>query len=112
MLMAKKTERDEEAKKNALKAEQSINKSTGSQTVSSSSTLPSHTKTLNEIVKIEMLLSESDEGIAAIWNTYHSTRDALSASLDASFYDTLYKRSKSYPIVFNFDIVCLAFSKR
>ncbi len=63
------------------------------------SKLPSHVTTLNDIVKLDLLKNENAEKIGEIWNGYHSTKDVISASLDSSFYEKLYSRSKEFPMV-------------
>lgn len=65
--------------------------------------LPSYCKSLDEILKLDLIQNESSQKIAEIWNTYHSGRDALSASLDAEFYKKLHAKSKEVPMVFSID---------
>lgn len=63
------------------------------------SNLPGSVKTLNEILKLELIENETPENIGKIWNLYHSTRNCLSACLDTTFYDRLFAQSKQVPMV-------------
>ncbi|KAJ3347686.1 hypothetical protein HDU91_006723 [Kappamyces sp. JEL0680] len=89
-LEKRKLREKEAAKAAALAAE-----SAGSQT---SKTLPSHVKSLDEILKLDLVKDQSAEDIGKIWNLYHSTRNALSAALDSGFYEKLYAKSKKHPM--------------
>lgn len=60
--------------------------------------LPSHVKTLDEILKLKLIAEETSEKIGEIWNSYHSTRKALSACLTADFYKQLHAKGKQYPM--------------
>ncbi|KAJ3275756.1 hypothetical protein HDV01_007223 [Terramyces sp. JEL0728] len=60
--------------------------------------LPSYAKSLNEILKVELLETESKEKISEIWNAFHSSREACSASLDKQYYDKLHAKGKEYPM--------------
>lgn len=71
----------------------------GKQRVREASNLPPHFKTLDEIVKLDLLWNESVEKIGEIWNTYHSTRKCLSACLDSTFFDKLLSKGKLFPMV-------------
>ncbi|KAI8926404.1 ATP11 protein-domain-containing protein [Entophlyctis helioformis] len=62
------------------------------------SALPSYAKTLDQIVKVELLEKESPTSIADIWNKYHSAKTGLSASIDAAFYQKLHERGRQFPM--------------
>ncbi|KAJ2996602.1 kinesin-like protein Klp5 [Globomyces sp. JEL0801] len=62
------------------------------------SDVPSYTKSLDEIVKLDLLVNETSEKIGQIWNAYHFARKGVSAALDAEFYDKLHARSVKYPM--------------
>ncbi|KAI8896767.1 ATP11 protein-domain-containing protein [Globomyces pollinis-pini] len=62
------------------------------------SDVPSYTKSLDEIVKLDLLVNETSEKIGQIWNAYHFVRKGVSAALDAEFYDKLHARSVKYPM--------------
>ncbi|KAJ1341042.1 hypothetical protein BSLG_004512 [Batrachochytrium salamandrivorans] len=63
-----------------------------------SENLPSHAKTLDQIVKVDLLTNETPEAIALIWNKYHADKSCLSAVVDAQTYKTLYQRARTYPL--------------
>jgi ATP synthase F1 complex assembly factor 1 len=55
-------------------------------------------KSLDDILDVEKIKTEPKDKIETIWNTFHSSRDALSAALDASLYKSLSKRGKEFPM--------------
>ncbi|KAJ3298743.1 hypothetical protein HK104_010308 [Borealophlyctis nickersoniae] len=60
--------------------------------------LPSHVKTLADIVDLEKFGKESAENISTLWNTYHSARECLSAVIPAETYRKLTARAKEFPL--------------
>jgi ATP synthase F1 complex assembly factor 1 len=99
MLEAKKALDMENRKEKEKKLEADLQKAQSSKTSEGGATAGTYASSLNDIVKLELLLKQDPASISEIWNTYHSTRNAISASLDATFYQKLYQRSKQYPMV-------------
>ncbi|KAJ3322112.1 hypothetical protein HDV06_003563 [Boothiomyces sp. JEL0866] len=95
MLQAQKEQQKKQQQKKNQDEKKPEKKSEGKK---STDKLPSYAKSLNEILKVELLENESNEKISEIWNTYHSSREACSASLDKQFYDKLHAKGKEYPM--------------
>ena len=102
MIEAKKLKAKPASAQSGPKQTQEPNQ-TQKKTKSASDKLPSYCKSLDEILKVDLIKNESSQKIGEIWNTYHSARDALSASLDAEFYEKLHAKSKQIPMVLSID---------
>lgn len=89
-----------QVKEKELAAEKEAEKPEVKKKQGNDSKLPSYCKSLDQIVKLELLEKESPEKISEIWNSYHSGRDAVSASLDANIYSNLHEKGKQFPMVF------------
>ncbi|KAJ3155720.1 hypothetical protein HDU86_004189 [Geranomyces michiganensis] len=63
-----------------------------------SSSLPSHVKTLAEIVDMDRLSSLPSEEIARIWNLYHSEKSCLSGTMTGDFYTKFLRRARAFPM--------------
>ncbi|KAL0139129.1 ATP11, mitochondrial F1-ATPase assembly protein [Mucor lusitanicus] len=55
-------------------------------------------KTLDKLVKLDLLENETPENIAKIWNAGHANKDCITAVIPSDVYDKLYKRSQEYPM--------------
>ncbi|KAJ1941654.1 hypothetical protein GGF37_003451 [Kickxella alabastrina] len=64
----------------------------------SPSNLPPSTKTLDQIMRIELLENNTAEEISDIWNKYHATRDTISAVIPTSTYTDLLQVARKNPI--------------
>ncbi|KAI9351572.1 ATP11 protein-domain-containing protein [Zopfochytrium polystomum] len=60
--------------------------------------LPADVKTLDNIVNVELLRSESPERIGQIWNEFHATKAGVSGAMDKQFFAKLRERGKKYPL--------------
>lgn len=63
--------------------------------------LPSYAQKLNDIVNMNLLQNESAEKISTIWNSFHSSKDCLSASIPSDTYMQLHARGKEFPMVYH-----------
>jgi ATP synthase F1 complex assembly factor 1 len=98
MLAAKRAQDEATMKEKEKRVEANLQKAKAT-AKSDEGNAGTYASSLNDIVKLELLLKQDPATISEIWNTYHSTRNAISASLDSSFYQKLYQRSKQYPMV-------------
>ncbi|KAI8318573.1 ATP11-domain-containing protein [Martensiomyces pterosporus] len=64
----------------------------------SSNNLPPNVKSLDEIMKIDLLSTKSTEEIGEIWNQYHGTKDMISAAIPARTYKDLLKTASKNPL--------------
>ncbi|KAL0094560.1 ATP11 protein-domain-containing protein [Phycomyces blakesleeanus] len=53
---------------------------------------------LDKIVKLDLLQNEDVKSITKIWTEYHSDKDCITAVIPSEVYDTLYKRSREFPM--------------
>lgn len=53
-------------------------------------------RSLDDIVKLDMLKDLSKEEIEQIWSAYHSKKDCIYASIPSETYDTLFKNCQTY----------------
>uniref|UniRef100_A0A1B6CZN3 ATP synthase mitochondrial F1 complex assembly factor 1 n=1 Tax=Clastoptera arizonana TaxID=38151 RepID=A0A1B6CZN3_9HEMI len=56
------------------------------------------TKSLDDILKVNLILDKCIKDIAEIWTNYHKDKSAISAIIPVDKYDLIMKRSKLYPI--------------
>ncbi|KAJ2709644.1 hypothetical protein H4R19_004147 [Coemansia spiralis] len=62
------------------------------------SALPPNVKTLDQIVRLELLEGKSTDEIGEIWNGYHAGRDGISAVIPAATYQELTAVAKKNPL--------------
>lgn len=56
-------------------------------------------QTLDKIVKLDLLEKEDQETITKIWTQYHADKDVITAIIPKETYNTIFERSKQYPLV-------------
>ncbi|KAJ1724939.1 hypothetical protein LPJ53_000865 [Coemansia erecta] len=62
------------------------------------SNLPPSVKTLDQILRIDLLESKNTQEIGEIWNQYHATKDTISAAIPAATYGDLLAVAKKNPL--------------
>ncbi|KAJ2395216.1 hypothetical protein GGI05_001689 [Coemansia sp. RSA 2603] len=62
------------------------------------SNLPPGVKTLDQIMRVDLLKSKNTEEIGEIWNQYHATKDTISAAIPATTYGDLLAVAKKNPL--------------
>ncbi|KAI8917896.1 ATP11 protein-domain-containing protein [Powellomyces hirtus] len=60
--------------------------------------LPSHVRTLDKIVDLDLMSALPGTEIAKIWNTHHSQRSCLSGTMTGEFYDKFMQRARAFPM--------------
>ena len=55
-------------------------------------------KTLDKVMKVELLRERSGEEVAAIWTEYWLHRDAVSAAIPAATYQEMRQRFQEFPV--------------
>ena len=61
-----------------------------------------YSNNLDDIMKIDKIMEKTPDQITEMWNVYHSTRNAISASIDGAFYQELFLKSKKNPMVYSY----------
>ncbi|KAJ1940017.1 hypothetical protein FBU59_003933, partial [Linderina macrospora] len=64
----------------------------------SANNLPPGVKSLDEIMRIDLLSDKTSEEVGHIWNQYHATKDTISAAIPASTYKDLLKTAAKNPL--------------
>ncbi|KAI8913213.1 ATP11 protein-domain-containing protein [Gorgonomyces haynaldii] len=60
--------------------------------------LPSYCKPLDQILNLNKIKLESPETIGEIWNTYHASKECISAVIPVDTYQKLHEKSKRFPM--------------
>ncbi|KAL1918390.1 uncharacterized protein VTP21DRAFT_3050 [Calcarisporiella thermophila] len=55
-------------------------------------------QSLDQILKLDLIDKEDPDTISNIWIEYHKEKDGLTSVIPAETYETLYSRSKQYPM--------------
>lgn len=55
-------------------------------------------RSLDDIVKVDLIKEKSAEEITEIWNLYHSKKNGVYATIPANVYDKFYKNTGNYPV--------------
>ncbi|KAJ2850426.1 hypothetical protein IWW36_001916 [Coemansia brasiliensis] len=63
-----------------------------------SQNLPPGVKSLDQVMKVEMLENKTAEEIGEIWTAYHATKDAVSAAIPAETYQRLLQVARKNPL--------------
>ncbi|ORX69166.1 ATP11-domain-containing protein [Linderina pennispora] len=64
----------------------------------SANNLPPGVKSLDEIMRTDLLADKASEEVGHIWNQYHATKDTISAAIPASTYKDLLKTASKNPL--------------
>ncbi|KAJ1880947.1 hypothetical protein LPJ57_001926 [Coemansia sp. RSA 486] len=64
----------------------------------SESNLPPNVKTLDQIMRLELLETRTTEEIGHIWNQYHATKDTISAAIPQAAYQKLREVARKNPL--------------
>ncbi|KAI9473359.1 ATP11 protein-domain-containing protein [Coemansia mojavensis] len=63
-----------------------------------SQNLPPGVKSLDQVMKVELLENKTAEEIGEIWTTYHATKDTVSAAIPAETYQRLLQVARKNPL--------------
>ena len=74
-----------------------IDKQTQSSSMNVSNSVKKSRSSLNDIVKLDLLNEKTKEEITEIWNTYHSKKDCIYASIPTVSYEPFYQNVQKYP---------------
>ncbi|KAJ1646977.1 hypothetical protein LPJ64_001598 [Coemansia asiatica] len=64
----------------------------------SDGSLPPNVKTLDQIMRLDLLESKDAEEIGHIWNQYHATKDTISAAIPGETYQRLLEVARKNPL--------------
>ncbi|XP_077981740.1 ATP synthase mitochondrial F1 complex assembly factor 1-like [Glandiceps talaboti] len=64
----------------------------------SSSSSRSTQKTLDSVMKLELIQDKTTEEITQIWKDYHSQKDCIAAAIPSRNYEKIHERSQKYPM--------------
>jgi hypothetical protein len=60
-------------------------------------------KPLSEIVQLDKFKQESPDNITLLWNKYYSSKErCISGVMSVDFYNKIFNRAKTYPMVHHF----------